>query len=65
LWSRKLVEFTGLPGIRAVLSSRGRPQRDHGQQMAGPAEDQHGLAGRWHHYEPYIGPLRRLLELPP
>jgi tetratricopeptide (TPR) repeat protein len=66
LWSRKLVEFTGLSWDPRCLEFH-----EAGRSVTTASKWQvrqkinTASAGRWHHYEPYIGPLRRLLELPP
>jgi tetratricopeptide (TPR) repeat protein len=65
-WSRQMIEFIGLPWDprcldfyqtkRTVLTASSWQVRQKITKSS---------AGRWHHYEKFVGPLRRLLELHP
>jgi predicted O-linked N-acetylglucosamine transferase (SPINDLY family) len=65
-WSRKMLEFIGLPWeprcldfyqtSRTVITASKWQVR---QKITGSS------VGRWRHYEKYLGPLQRLLELEP
>jgi tetratricopeptide (TPR) repeat protein len=65
-WSRRMIEFIGLPWDPRCLDFH---RTDRTVLTASSWQVRQKIttasAGRWHHYEKFVGPLRRLLELHP
>jgi hypothetical protein len=64
-WSRRIVAFVGLPWNPSCLEFHATPRVVITMSKWQVRQKIHSAsAGRWRHYEPFLGPLRDLMNLP-